>query len=262
MRGQWLAAAAVLLGGGSAAAADPICADRPGKASPSCTVPARRVQLETGLADWSLQRGGGERDTSLVFGATALKYGASDRWTIELDVTPYERDISRAGGLHERASSFGDVMLRSKYRLTADGSAVGVALYPFVKLPAAKHSIGNGKTEAGIAVPVDFDLGKSAFSLNLAPEVDWLADADGRGHHAAMVQVASLGWSASERLSLSAEVWGQWDYDPVGTGKQASADGAVAYLVNDDLQLDAGANFGLNRHTADLEIYGGVARRF
>jgi hypothetical protein len=77
-----------------------------------------------------------------------------------------------------------------------------------------------------------------------------------------MAQVASLGWQAADKLSLSAEIWGQWDWDPDGTGKQASADGSVAYLVNNDLQLDAGANFGLNRNTPDVELYAGVAKRF
>lgn len=252
----------VALAVASAAVADPICADRPGKASPSCTVPAGRAQVETSLADWSLQRGGGERDTSVLLGATALKYGMTDHWTIELDVAPFQRDTSRIGIIRDQASGFGDVLVRTKFRLSGDDSAVGVALYPFVKVPTARHDIGNGKVEAGIAVPITFDLGQSPFGLNLAPEMDWLADADGHGRHAAMAQVASLGWSVSERLSLSAELWGQWDWDPGGTGKQASADGAVAYLVSDDLQLDAGANFGLNRETADIEIYAGAAKRF
>jgi hypothetical protein len=32
--------------------------------------------------------------------------------------------------------------------------------------------------------------------------------------------------------------------------------------VNKDLQLDAGANFGLNRQTPDIELYAGVSTRF
>jgi hypothetical protein len=57
-------------------------------------------------------------------------------------------------------------------------------------------------------------------------------------------------------------VWGAWDFDPAGTARQYSIDGAVAYLVSRDVQLDAGANFGLNRATPDVEIYGGVSKRF
>ena len=64
------------------------------------------------------------------------------------------------------------------------------------------------------------------------------------------------------KLNLSAEIWGQWDWDPAGTTRQASADGAVAYLLSNNVQLDAGANFGLNRNTPDVELYGGVSKRF
>ena len=51
-------------------------------------------------------------------------------------------------------------------------------------------------------------------------------------------------------------------WDPSGTIREASADGVVAYLLNNDLQLDAGANIGLNRATPDVELYGGVSVRF
>jgi hypothetical protein len=37
---------------------------------------------------------------------------------------------------------------------------------------------------------------------------------------------------------------------------------AVAYLISNDVQLDAGANFGLNRNTPDIELYSGVSVRF
>ena len=77
-----------------------------------------------------------------------------------------------------------------------------------------------------------------------------------------MAQVASLGWQASERLSLAAELWAAWDWDPAGTVRQASADGSVAFLVSNDVQVDAGANLGLNRQTPDIELYTGISVRF
>jgi hypothetical protein len=57
-------------------------------------------------------------------------------------------------------------------------------------------------------------------------------------------------------------LWGQWDGDPGGTGKQVGAQGSVAYLLSDRVQLDAGADFGLNRQTPDAELYAGVSKRF
>ncbi|HEX5257492.1 MAG TPA: transporter [Sphingomicrobium sp.] len=256
----------ILLGmaGARAAAAGqpPICADRPGKATSACTVPAGHWQIETGFADWTLQKSDGERDTSLVLGETVIKYGLTGASDLEVDVTPWQRAASRGTGLHESASGIGDVKLIYKQRVVPADAPVQVIVMPFVKIPAAKRSLGNGKWEGGVLFPIGYSIPKSPFSIGLTPELDWAADADGHGHHAAMVQVASLGWQATDKLNLAAELWGQWDWDPSGTTKQASADGSVAYLVNGNLQLDAGANFGLNRVTPDVELYAGVSKRF
>jgi hypothetical protein len=259
-----LFAAFLLCTGTTAAAADeqPICADRPGKATSACTVPAGHWQVETGLADWTFDRSGGERDTSLVLGESTIKYGLTADSDIELDVTPWQRSTSRSPGFRESASGIGDLNVIYKHELTSSDAALQVTLYPYVKIPTAKRTLGNGKWEGGLLVPIGYSIGKSPFSIGLTPELDWVADADGRGHHAAMVQVASLGWQVSPKLNLSAEIWGQWDWDPGGTTRQASADGSIAYLVTSDVQLDAGANFGLNRQTPDFELYAGVSRRF
>jgi hypothetical protein len=265
MRGRThLIAITALLASAAAQAADeqPICADRPGKGTSTCTAPAGHWQVETGLADWSLQKGQGERDTSLVLGETTIKYGLTDRSNIEIDVTPWQRSTSRAAGVRDSASGFGDLSILYKHRLTGDDAPVQVSALPFVKLPTAKHSLGNGKWEGGLLVPISFAIGKSPFSIGLTPEVDWAADSDGRGHHAAMAQVASLGWQVTDKLNLSAELWGQWDWGPAGTTRQASADSSVAYLLNKEVQVDAGANFGLNRQTPDVELYAGVSKRF
>lgn len=261
---SFFGAVAVLIGSAAAAAADeqPICADRPGKATSACTVPAGRWQIETGFADWTLQKGAGERDSSLVIGETTFKYGLTDGSDIEVDVTPWERSASRADHVHESASGFGDVKLIYKQMLTSSGAPVQITAMPLVKLPTAKRSLGNGKVEAGLLVPVAYSIPNTKMSIGLTPEVDWAADADGHGHHAAMEQVVTLGWQATDKLNLSAELWGGWDWDPSGTTRQASADGSIAYLLSNDVQLDAGANFGLNRVTPDVELYGGVSVRF
>jgi hypothetical protein len=137
-----------------------------------------------------------------------------------------------------------------------------VIAMPVVKIPTANHSLGNGKWEAGTLVPIAYAIPKTPLSLGVTPELDWVADGDGRGHHLAMAQVASVGWQVSDKLNISAELWRGWDWDPSGTTRQASADGSVAYLLSNDVQVDAGANFGLNRVTPDVELYGGISKRF
>ena len=241
---------------GSAAAAhaadeDPICADRPGKATPTCTVPEGMVQVETGLVDWVHDRGSDELD----IGGTAVKFGVTDRLHLELDLPVYV-DVRHG------PSGFGDSSVALKYRLTNGSAPVQVAVRPFVKIPTAKHSLGNGKVEGGIALLADSTFGKSSVGWDIAPEVDVVADSDGSGYHIATTAAASVGVPLSSRLTLSGEVWGAWDFDPAGTVRQYSLDGAIAYLVSKDAQLDAGVNFGLNRDTPDVELYTGIAFRF
>ncbi len=256
------ALAAALSSAACAADMAPICAARPGKSTPVCTVPAGHFQLETGLADWSLQKSGDERDTSLAIGETTFKYGLTDRTDLEVDVTPWQRLTSRAGGVRDRASGFGDVTVAYKQQVTSSEAALQVAVEPVMKIPTARRALGNGKWEAGLLIPLGYAISDTPLSLGATPELDWVANGDGHGHHAAMAQVISLGWAASNRLGLSAELWGQWDWDPAGTVRQYSADASVAFLPSDDLQLDAGANFGLNRQTPDVELYAGVSKRF
>jgi hypothetical protein len=264
MRGRISIAAMWLVATGSAALADeqPICPDRPSKSTGPCTVPTGKWQIETGLVDWSRGTSDGVTTDSIVWGNTAIKYGVSGNTDIELWVTPLETLSIHGGGAHEHHSSFGDTLLRVKYELTPDSSPVQVALDPFVKLPTANHRLGNGKVEGGLLAPIQVTLGKSGLTLSLDPELDLLADQDGHGHHVATSQVFNLGGAINDKLNVSAELWGQWDWDPAGTGRQYSADVAFAYLPNKNLQLDWGANFGLNKQTPGIELYTGVSVRF
>lgn len=247
---------------GAAEQPQPICPDRPSKSTGPCTVPVGQVQIETGLVDWTHDSADGVHTDFTTLGSTLLKYGISGNVDVELGFTPYETSRVRAGGVHQSDAGFGDMVARVKYRLTPADAAFQVALDPFVKIPTASHNLGNGKLEGGLLVPMSMPLGKSGVTLSLGPELDLLADSDGPGRHLAMVQVFNLGASLTDKLSVSGELWGAWDWDPDGTTRQYSADASLAYLVDNDLQLDAGASFGLNRNAPDVELYTGVSVRF
>lgn len=256
--------ATALVCAGSAAHADdqPICADRPSKSTGPCTVPEGKWQVETGLIDWTEDKSDGVRTDMVTWGNSAIKFGVSANADVELWLTPLETMSVRGDGTHERHSSFGDTLVRVKYALTPDDAPVQIALDPFVKIPTANHQLGNGKVEGGLLVPVQVTLGKSGWTLSLDPELDALADDDGHGRHVATQQVFNLGTAIGDKVNVSAELWGQWNWDPAGTTRQYSADVAFAYLPTKNLQLDCGANFGLNKQTPDVELYTGVSLRF
>lgn len=265
MRGLFvIAMTALLCASGAARAADddPICADRPGKTTNPCTVPAGHFQVETALVDYILQNSGGEHDTLLTLGETTLKYGLSDDTDIELDVTPLARGTSRSAGKHSSVSGIGDTNVIVKHEFTGSDAPFQISAYPFVKIPTARQPAGNGKIEGGLVLPILYTIPKSPFSITASPEVDVLVNGDGHGHHPAMAQGVSFGWQATRTLNLSAEVYEQWDWEPGHTTKQSSFDLAAAFVPRKDLQLDGGVNFGVDRDAPDLEFYVGIAKQF
>lgn len=234
----------------------PICTDRPAKANVACTVPAGRFQIESAAIGWSRTASEGGDTEALSVGSSVLKYGISDRSDLQVGFTPYVRITS--GG--EALSGVGDIVVRYKHRVTAEGAPVQVAVIPFVKLPTAKRGIGNRKAEGGLAIPVSFHL-VGPVTATLGPEVDVLADADGHGRHVAVVNLLNLSAPIAPGLTLAGELWSNFNCDPAGTVKQASADAALAYAVSNDLQLDLGVNAGLTRDTPDIELYAGLSIR-
>jgi hypothetical protein len=247
----------LLIAAAAAAAEAPICTDRPTKANSVCTVPAGVIQLESSAVGWSRTEASGSMTKVLSAGSSVIKYGLSDRSDLQVGFTPLVR-IESDGAAR---SGFGDVVVRYKHRMTGVDAKVQVALIPFVKLPAAKRGIGNRKVEGGLAVPVSLPLG-GGVTATFGSELDVLADGDGEGRHVALVNLINLSGTIAPRLTLAGELWSNLNFDPSGTVKQASVDVAAAYAVSNNAQLDAGANFGLTRETADVEIYAGVSVRF
>jgi hypothetical protein len=238
----------------------PICTDRPAKANSACTVAPGRVQLETSSVGWSRAANGGTVVETLSVGSSLAKFGLSDRSDIEVGITPFGKITASEAEQRRSLSGFGDVVVRYKHRLSSDGSPVQVALVPFVKLPTARRGIGNRKVEGGLAIPVSL-APPGSMAVTFGPEVDLVANAAGDRRHLALVNLVNLSAPVAARLTLAGEIWTNVNFDPAGTVKQASADGALAYTVSDDLQLDLGANFGLTRDTPDVEVYAGFSIR-
>ncbi|MEA9580638.1 MULTISPECIES: transporter [Xanthomonas] len=239
-----------------------LCTDRPTKANSTCTVPTGAWQLESDIGSYTRDSQPGTRIETSVFTNPTLKYGVSDRIDLQLNWAPQlqVKTTDRATGARSSLSGGGDIYLRMKARFYESDTAT-VAVLPFVKAPTARTGLGNDEWEGGVALPINFVLPNS-FSLTFGPEVDWLADSDGSGKHVAIVNAINLARPLTPKLSMAVEVWSSINRDPAETIEQYSADIAAAYLINPLLQLDVGANFGLNDRTPDAQVYVGMAHRF
>lgn len=106
---------------------DAICADRPGIASSTCTVPARRVQVELAV-DWSFQEEGDDRNDTLLAGDTLVRVGVGERTELQFGWTAYGRVRDRTAGVRSRDDSVGDAMVGIRHRLFEQGCRLRAAL--------------------------------------------------------------------------------------------------------------------------------------
>jgi hypothetical protein len=245
----------------SSSPSSPICTDRPTKSNFACTVPRGQVQVEADAFNWLATSAGGARFDQMLVTNPTLKLGLTDSSDIQLNWAPFVRARTRdADGTVSTREGAGDVTIRFKQRLTPADGAFQLALLPFVKLPAAPTGIGNGKVEGGIAAPINYSV-PGGWTLTLGPQIDILADFDGIGHHVGLTGLVNIGKQFGD-VTLYNEIWTSQNFDPAGTVDQWSYDFAVAWLVMPTLQLDAGANIGLNRNTPDVVSYIGISARF
>jgi hypothetical protein len=234
------------------------CAQRPGRATPPCVVDAGHLQIETGLVDAVFQHSDGVHQDLYAVAGTELRLGIGRRLELEASWTPLVVDQTRG---QPHLSGTGDASLGVLAALTdPDKMGVAVSIQPFVTLPTATHGLGAGGFTGGVRVPMATPL-DNGFSLGFTPEVDILRNDGGGGTHTAWIAAAALA-RAFGPATFGVELWGEAEAAPGGVIRRATADLTAAYMIGKSLQLDAGANFGLNRQTPGAELYFGVSKRF
>ena len=245
-----------------ASSAPALCTDRPTKSNAVCTVPTGKLQIETDLPNWTRNDDAGARTDVILYANPFVKYGLGPNTDVELNWAPYVTVRTRAAGVTDRLSGVGDVTVRLKQRFTDSSAKLQVGIVPFVKAPTARRGIGNREWEGGVALPIQYSL-PGGVTLTTSPEIDVLSDSTNPGdRHVQLIGTANIGKALSSTVTAYAELWTAQNYDPAGTVRQYSADLAIAWLVQPTLQLDAGANLGLNRATPDAQLYLGLSTRF
>lgn len=225
------------------------CADRPGLGTPACTLDPGHVQVELGLVDWTE-----DRPDVLVAGDLLLRIGLGSHTEAQLGWTAFGHATGHGGS--------GDVTLALRQNLISpDGSGTTLAIMPYATLPTGGRTIGAGDWSAGVKVPFGFEL-SHAVSLAFTPDVEAAVDEDRDGRHLAYGGVAGIDADLGEDVTVTAELSLTRDRDPAGPSTEALAGLSLAWQPSHNLQLDAGANLGLNRETPDLELYAGISRRF
>ncbi len=261
-----LSLVALFAGIGTAHAQDlrPLCPDRPGLGTPACTIDQGHLIVESGIADWSLDRDASQRTDSFTFGDLLLRYGVTQDTEVQLGWTALGtvRTHDRLTGIVSHGSGIGDTTLAVRHNLAhPDGSGFSVAVMPYASLPTGGATLGAGTWGAGMIVPLSYSL-NDTFGISLTPEIDAAPDGDRHGRHLAYGSVVGLSANLARSLASTLEFQAVRDDDPSGHATQALASLSFAWQPRSNLQLDVGAVAGLNHASPDAELYLGIARRF
>ena len=241
--------------------------DRPDKTNSPHTLDAGHLQLEMDVFAFSHDAHNSDRsfvrNDSWTFTNANLRIGLTNWADLQLLVPFYQvsRDRDASTGSAMRQQGIGDFTVALKMNLWGnDGGKTAGGLEIFIKAPTANHNLGNGKVEGGAVLlfdanlPGDFDLGiNSGVSIN--------ANDSGSGHHAEIINSASVSHKVIGPLSAYAEFWSDVSAHPHAP-VLATADFGLLLMLGKNVQLDTGVNLGVTRAAPDVQTFFGVSVRF
>jgi hypothetical protein len=223
-----------------------LSADRPDATESPITVDPGRVQIETGLYDWS--RDG--RDDTHTWWLVHTKFGLTESIDFGLLIESF------VSGENPGAEGFGDLGLTLKWNLWGnDGGTTALALLPSLKIPT-HTTVSNGEWEGGMAVPFSMDLA-DGWGLGLMAALDVVAE-DAGGHEFEFIHTAVIGHDLSDSLGIFLEYTGVSAEDRY----EASLAMGMTCLLQENLMLDISLRVGLNDDAPDIGMATGFTVRF
>jgi hypothetical protein len=242
--------------------------DRPDTTESPFTIDAGRVQIESNVFSYARSRpdAAGIAEDSFEFATTNVRIGLTNEAEINFVWHAYGSVRAEHGGVHAgRNSGTGGFDIRGKINFwgndTFEQVGSALAVLPFVTLPTdAGNGISPEFVEGGFIVPLAVTLPHN-FGLGINGGAVWIRNEDASGHHAEYTGTASLAYEWSDQLGTYCEIAVTLNTgDP--RGDVVVLGGGLTYAVNDNLQLDAGVNFGVTDASDRFSPFIGLAQRF
>ena len=234
--------------------------DRPDTTESPFTVDAGHLQIELSFVEYLRD---GRADSYSVM-PTNFRLGVLENLEFALVVSPFihaESPSDDASGTFTSDSGFGDLELRAKINLWGnDDGRTALALMPFISFPTAADNLGSEQIEGGLIVPFAMAL-DDVWNLGLMAEFDLVHDADRDAYDLDFVHTATIGRDLFGPLGGYLEYIGSISTAP-SSPYLALLGVGLTYAINDNWQLDAGINIGLNDAADDLNPFIGMAIRF
>lgn len=238
--------------------------DRPDQTESPYTVDAGHFQVEMDFFKFTYDRHSpdGLRTEVWNIAPVNLKVGLLNNVDLQIVLDDHVKVRTRdaIARTTERVSGFGDITTRLKINFWGnDGGPTAFGLMPFVKLPLDASNLRNGKTEGGLIVPLAIEL-PGGWGMGLMTEVDFVSDDTG-GYDSEWVNSITLSHDLIGKLGGYVEFFSVVGNAP-GFDWQGQVDAGFTYGLTDNVQFDAGCNFGVTKSAPDYEPFIGFSIRF
>lgn len=240
---------------------EPLATDRPDFVESSDVVGKGRVQIETSLA-WERDRQGGIK-ARLSSTPTLLRVGVSDAWELRLETDGRLRLTTDAAGTSTRDRGWSDLSFGAKWHQRDGDEAAGTPGLGWLFHLDADTGSGAFRGQGvrpSVRMVAEWEFA-GGWSLGVMPGVFRDRDESDR-HFTGGILAAVLGKSLNDRTRVFVELSGEQIAAARHGGNITTLDAGIAYLVTNDVQLDAAMSRGLNRNAPDFAWTVGLSLRF
>ncbi len=238
----------------------PYNTDRPSKTDSPYTIDAGVFQIESDVANWTLDYEEGARNRAWIVGNTNFKLGLTNWMDLQFFPQFYvnKRTSGPSFGKPVTNDGFGDTTVRLKINLLGnDGGKLVIGFLSSLKIPTNTGHTGNHVWEPGFELPVSYSL-PEGFTLFAQTRIDIL---DKSGSSNMQVQ-----WQ--NPIGLSHTIFGNLSgyvefYDAVSSRPWVGTlDTGLIYQVTPNFSVDVNSFFGLTDSAPDYNVFTGFGYRF
>ncbi len=237
--------------------------DRPSKTDSPFTIDAGVFQIESDVANWTVDLENGTRVRTWIIGNTNIKLGLTNWMDVQVFPQFYvnTRTSGSSFGKPLEQDGFGDTTVRLKINLLGnDGGKLVVGFISSLKIPTNNGRTGNQVWEPGFGLPINYSL-PWGLTLFAQARIDILDQPHSGDMRVQWQNPVGLSRTIAGNLSGYLEF-----YDAVSTGAHqpwiGTLDTGLIYQVTPNSSIDINSFFGLNHSAPDYNVFVGFAHRF
>jgi hypothetical protein len=241
----------------------PYNTDRPSKTDSPYTIDAGAFQIETDVANYTVNDDNHVRTRTWIFGNTNFKLGLTNWMGLQIFPQLYvnRRTSGEGFGQPLEQDGFGDTAVRLKINLLGnDGGKLVIGLVSSLKIPTNMDHLGNHVWEPGLGLPVNYSL-PAGFTFFGQTRIDILDEPHSSNMRVQWQNPVGLSRTIVGNLSGYGEF-----YNAVSTGHDhpwvGTADFGLVYQVTPNFSVDVTTFVGLTDSADDLNVFIGFGRRF